>query len=138
MGAGLDRARVLIIGGHAITRLGLRFLLAADPRYHILGHLDHGALVSFFVASKPIDLVLLDFCLPDIDGIQVLADLIGRYDMTVVVLTGAATSDEAKHALKLGERAFLSTSDGRSEERRVGLGCVSTCRSRCAPVLLIK
>src|SRR3546814_9074862 len=78
MGAGLDRARVLIIGGHAITRLGLRFLLAADPRYHILGHLDHGALVSFFVASQPIDLVLLDFCLPDIDGIQVMAALIGR------------------------------------------------------------
>src|SRR3546814_2909566 len=100
MGAVLYRARVLIIGGHAITRLGLRFLLAADPRYHILGHLDHGALVSFFVASQPIDLVLLDFCLPDIDGIHVLADLIGRYDMTVVVLTGAPTPAEVKHALK--------------------------------------
>src|SRR3546814_20793873 len=35
--------------------------------------------------------------------------------MTVVVLTGAATSAEAKHALKLGARAVLSTSDGEEE-----------------------
>src|SRR3546814_10761589 len=35
--------------------------------------------------------------------------------MTVVVLTGAATSAEVKHALKLGARAVPSTSDGEEE-----------------------
>src|SRR3546814_13958210 len=39
----------------------------------------------------------------------------------------------AAHVLQCGGRVFLINVDIRSEERRVGKECVSTCRSRWSP-----
>src|SRR3546814_12093775 len=59
--------------------------------------------------QKP-DVALLDVQLPDGDGIQFWKDL-ALVDTQVVFITGYSSVD-------------------RSEERRVGKECVSTCRSR--------
>src|SRR3546814_14677803 len=40
----------------------------------------------------------------------------------------------SRYALRVGDIDVLVVSDGRSEERRVGKECVSTCRSRGAPM----
>src|SRR3546814_13593621 len=47
----------------------------------------------------------------------------------VVLLMSGLNIFNAHPALNLGK----STYNGRSEERRVGHECVSTCRSRCSP-----
>src|SRR3546814_20718934 len=48
-----------------------------------------------------------------------LADKLARF----------AAAESAKHGVEFGSHAITS----RSEERRVGKGCVSTCRSRSSP-----
>src|SRR3546814_5201035 len=66
------------------------------------------------------DLVLLDIWMPDTDGVSLLKEWgsQGLLDMPVVMMSGHATVDTAVE---------------RSEERRVGKECVSTCRSRWSP-----
>src|SRR3546814_19223752 len=98
--------KILIVDDHPITQSGLRLLLAGQDRYEVVGALDRGATVGAFVRSQPVDLVILDLNMPDVRGINILAVIVGSRDMTVIILTG------------------------RSEERRVGKECVSTCRSR--------
>src|SRR3546814_11177005 len=49
--------------------------------------------------------------LPDVRGINVLAEIVGSRDMTVIILTGETHVTEIHSALKLGARAIVSKSD---------------------------
>lgn len=102
---------VLIVDDHQITQSGLRFLFSSLDRFQVVGALDRGATVNAFVQSQPIDLVILDLNLPDVRGINVLAEIVGSRDMTVIILTGETNLSEVHSALKLGARAVVSKSD---------------------------
>jgi len=102
---------ILIVDDHGITQSGLKLLFASHDRYQVIGALDRGATVNAFVQSQPVDLVILDLNLPDVRGINVLAEIVGSRDMTVIVLTGETLLAEIDYALKLGARAVVSKSD---------------------------
>src|SRR3546814_1966818 len=73
--------------------------------------LDRRATLGSFVQSQPVDRVILDLTLPDVRGINVLAEIVGSRDMTVIILTGETHVNEIHSALKLGARAIVSKSD---------------------------
>src|SRR3546814_1293764 len=77
----------------------------------LIGALDRGATVSAFVRSQPVDLVILDLNMPDMRGVNILAEIVGSRDMTVIILTGETRHAEVDYALKLGARAVVSKSD---------------------------
>ena len=103
--------KVLIVEDHHITRNGLQLLLAQHDRFNIVGTLDRGATVNAFVQSQPVDLVILDLNMPDVHGINILAELVGSRDMTVIILTGETLYNKINYALKLGARGVVSKSD---------------------------
>src|SRR3546814_18101322 len=95
--------------------------------------------VSAGVSYSPCGLVI-DIRLPDISGL----DFQGRLTQTgvrlpVVMMTGYGDIAMSVRAMKSGAVDFLpkpfKDQDmlDRSEERRVGKECVSTCRSRWSP-----
>lgn len=102
---------ILIVDDHHITRSGLAMMFAHHDRFTVVGTLDRGATVNAFVQSQPVDLVILDLNMPDVRGINVLAELVGSRDMTVIILTGETYASEIDYALKLGARAIVSKSD---------------------------
>jgi len=66
-----------------------------------------GAALAAGVADE-VDVVLLDLCLPDVDGIEVLKSLRKREVRAgVVVLTGHGTIDTAIQAIRLGAYDYL-------------------------------
>lgn len=105
------RHRILIVDDHPITQSGLRLLFAGHERFAIVGALDRGATVGAFVRSQPVDLVILDLNMPDVRGVNILADIVGSRDMTVIVLTGESHYGEIDYALKLGARAVVGKAD---------------------------
>ena len=107
----LAKHNILIVDDHRITQSGLRFLFGSLDRYTVVGALDRGATVNAFVQSQPVDLVILDLNLPRLRGINVLAEIVGSRDMTVIILTGETHVNEIHSALKLGARAIVSKSD---------------------------
>ena len=102
---------ILIVDDHGITQSGIKLLFSGHPRYAVVGALDRGAMVNAFVQSQPVDLVILDLNLPDVRGINVLAEIVGSRDMTVIILTGETVLHEIDYALKLGARAVVSKAD---------------------------
>jgi DNA-binding NtrC family response regulator len=59
-------------------------------------------------ATAPVDLVLLDVMLPDLDGLEVLARLRKAFpDLPVLMMSGHATVEIAVRAVQLGARDFL-------------------------------
>ena len=99
-----DTHRILIVDDHPLTQSGLRLLFSAHPRFSVVGALDRGATVAAFVQSQPVDLVILDLNMPDVRGINILAEIVGSRDMTVIILTGESGYGEVDYALKLGAR----------------------------------
>src|SRR3546814_18540616 len=66
------------------------------------------------------------------DGIADYASIAENDDLKLAVMAGAVEVGYAKSAgVEMGQLVVLP--DQRSEERRLGKGCVRTCRSRGAP-----
>ena len=107
----VSKHNILIVDDHRITQSGLRFLFGSLDRYMVVGALDRGATVNAFVQSQPVDLVILDLNMPDVRGINILAEIVGSRDMTVIILTGESQYGEVDYALKLGARAVVSKAD---------------------------
>lgn len=106
---------ILIVDDHPIVQSGLRLLFSPYDRFRVVGTLDRGATVNAFLQSEPVDLVILDLNMPDARGVNVLADIVGARDMTVIILTGETHRAEIDYALRLGARAVVSKADPPSE-----------------------
>ncbi|WP_374408637.1 response regulator [Pelagerythrobacter sp.] len=103
--------KILIVDDHPIIQDGLRMLFAGHRDFEIVGALDHASTVSAFVRSQSVDIVILDLNMPDVRGVNVLAEIVGSNDMTVVVLTGESQLGEIDYAIKLGARGVVSKAD---------------------------
>jgi DNA-binding response OmpR family regulator len=63
-----------------------------EEGYHVF-HTPKGSEALFMLSKKPVDAVILDVMLDDLDGWRVLKDIKSLYDIPVMMLT--ARSDEA-------------------------------------------
>jgi len=58
---------------------------------------------------RGVDLVILDICMPDLDGIQVLERLRRRHrDLPVLMLTAHGHLDTARRAMQLGAYDYIT------------------------------
>ena len=86
-------------------------LISRMDAYELVGALDRGQNVIPFVSDNNIDIVILDLDLPDINGASLIAELIGKLDQTVVLLTGQRRPSDFAFALRMGVRAIVSKGD---------------------------
>ena len=99
-------ATVLIVDDEDLIRWSLRERLKVDG-YDILEAADGGTAVRQF--KEGVDLVLLDYRLPDTDGLSVLREL-KKLDpeALVIFLTSFVSVDTAVEAMKLGAFHFAN------------------------------
>ena len=93
----------------ANTRL-MGYIMALRPAITLLGA-DAGMSGVAMAQEQHPNLVLLDFHLPDINGDQVLARLLGdprTADIPVVILSGDATPAQIARLLALGARRYVT------------------------------
>lgn len=102
--------RVLIVDDHEISRSGLTLLLEAND-FEVAGTVGRGIDAIPFLQTETVDIVLLDLGLPDVSGLSILADLVGMFDASIVVLSGHLDGRTCETALKMGARAIVSKSD---------------------------
>jgi DNA-binding NtrC family response regulator len=101
-----EGANILVIDDEEIVRVSCTRILRAKG-YNV----DAAAFCAdglVMLEENPYDLVLTDFKMPHMDGIELSAHIISRYpEIKIVLFTGYITDETIRIAMKCGVHAFL-------------------------------
>jgi len=103
---GPTRIPVLLVDDEVMTREFYGDLLT-EHGFGVLAA-SSGSEALSFIASKPVEAVVLDIVMPEVSGLEVL-EMLRWQDphLPVIMLTGHATAQNAMAALKLGAFDFI-------------------------------
>jgi len=103
----MGKIRILIADDHEVVRAGLALVLRQEPDFEIIGEARNGRETLATVFDLRPDLVLLDWKLPEMDGISV-ARAIRRHapEVRILVLSGAPVEDAVLDSLDAGVDGF--------------------------------
>lgn len=113
----IRQMKVLIVDDHALMREGLAQLLAVMYPDLALLHASNGAqAIALLLPHRDIDLVLLDYQLPDMTGLDVLRQL-GKIqpELAVLVISGSLNPHLMQQTLSAGACGFVQKSGNAQE-----------------------
>ncbi|HEX2916329.1 MAG TPA: response regulator transcription factor [Chloroflexia bacterium] len=100
--------KIVIIDDHVLVGQALEALLSPDPQLEVVGRATNGREGLALVRMHSPDLVLLDWLMPDMDGLEVLKILRQESpDLCVLILSALPDVQAVQSALKAGAKGFL-------------------------------
>jgi DNA-binding NarL/FixJ family response regulator len=102
--------RVLLVDDQPLIRVGLRGILELEDDIEVVGEASSGRQALTQLSTTPVDVVLMDIRMPEMDGIETTSAICAdpRYaDVRVLVLTTFETDDHVVAALQAGASGFL-------------------------------
>ncbi len=98
----------IIADDHKIFRQGLKMILADDHKIRCTGEAAHGKELLGLLEQTQADVILLDLKMPEMDGLEVLREIRGRYeDLKVIVLTMFDDEHFILHMMEAGANGYL-------------------------------
>lgn len=109
-----------------IFRKGLIGLLESIPGVHICAEATNGLELLTFMQSRCPDIVILDYNMPVLNGIQTALEIKKKYHhVRVIILSMYSEEEIVLHALENGAHAFLSKDDDLEEIERAIKGVLN-------------
>jgi DNA-binding NarL/FixJ family response regulator len=101
--------KVLVADDHQLMREGTAALLAADPRIEIAGMARDGRETLELATRRVPDVALVDLNMPQLDGLQVCAELRrSQPQIAVLILTVSEEEPDLYAALRVGAAGYLT------------------------------
>jgi two-component system, NarL family, nitrate/nitrite response regulator NarL len=118
--------RILLADDHTIFREGLKALISSQPDFKVVGEARDGSEVLKIVGSSQPEILLLDFLMPNANGIEVL-QLLEQSHSTVrtIMLSGAMEGEDISKAFELGARGLVL----KDTTTHVLFNCIRTVRA---------
>ena len=107
-------ASILVVDDERAVRVALEVNLTKAG--HTVSLADSGQRALSILRSQEVDVVLTDFMMPGMTGIELLTEIRQRWPLTqVVLMTGHGTVERAVEAMRLGAHDFVIKPVGRDE-----------------------
>ncbi|WP_103865707.1 response regulator transcription factor [Aquimarina sp. I32.4] len=108
--------KVLIVDDHQIVIDGIRSLLKTSHDIHIVGEALHGKEALDILATKEVDIIILDIEMPIMGGIEVTKIVKEKYpDTRVLILTMYDTLEFVQQATEIGADGYILKNKGAEE-----------------------
>ncbi len=102
------KKKIVIAQDHTILREGLKMLLASNPELSVVGEAQNGLDAVRSVKSQTPDLILMDICMPKLDGTRAIKEIKRLSPSTkVLVLTVHKSEDHILGALRSGADGYI-------------------------------
>lgn len=106
--SGIDSLRVVIVDDHALLRAGVANLLDEQPDFEVVAEVGSVAGALEAVRTSRPDVVLMDYGLPDGNGLDATREILAEYPETkVVLLTVHEEDDLLFSAVRSGAKGYL-------------------------------
>ncbi len=100
--------RVVLVDDHAVVRAGISRILESEPDLEVVGQTGSGHEAVRLCRDLCPDVMLLDFSLPDLDGLEVTRQVVAmRLKTRVLILTMHSSEEYAYRLLRTGASGFL-------------------------------
>jgi len=122
----LDRATVWIVDDSSLQREVVRQTLA--PHYDVSVYGSGTAMLEVLSANRPPDLLILDWQMPEMSGVEVCRFVRGTLDLAqlpILILTASGSSENLLEALAAGANDFIKKPVSALELNARVLGLVS-------------
>jgi len=120
------RARVLVVDDHALTRAGVRAMLARDPELELVGEATNGREGLDLVQALRPDLVLMDVRMPDTDGLEATRAVKKSSPLTSVLILSMFEDVELLiEAIKAGAAGYVLKAASTQELRQAMAGALA-------------
>lgn len=107
--------RVLLVEDNEVFREALELMLGLVPDLEVVGAVGDGRSATLACEALDPDVVLMDYRLPELDGVEATAAITAGSRAAVVVLTATADDGELDALLEAGAVSCL-TKDSELEE----------------------
>jgi two-component system chemotaxis response regulator CheB len=109
--------RVLLIDDSAVVRGALRQIIDAEPDMRVVATAPNGRLGLDELTRTPVDVVLLDVEMPEMDGLATLPRILSGYPSVRVIMASSVTQEGAQvtiDALAMGAADYISKPTARA------------------------
>jgi len=98
---------VLLAEDHAVTRLGIKLYLEADPAIKVIGEAGTGIECLSLASSLKPDVILMDVAMPGLDGIAAVRQLRDQGNTAkVIMVTSHGGEAQVMNALSVGASGY--------------------------------
>jgi len=102
------KIKVAIVDDHEIVLQGLRLVLGGEPEAELVGEASNAVAALECIAQTRPDIVLLDFELPDSNGVLLSRQILARYPKTRIIIFSAHMSPQyIQEAVQAGVSGYL-------------------------------
>ena len=105
----MGKYNLLIVEDHALTRFGLRTAFEDNPNYGKIYEAPNGESAIELTNKQPIDIIIMDLGLPDINGIDVTKIIKQKNSkISIVILSSHEQEEDVIKSLRAGANAYCT------------------------------
>jgi DNA-binding NarL/FixJ family response regulator len=104
----MSAASILLVEDHPGFANALRNMLNQKPGLQIAAVAENAQAALTYLREQPVDLVLVDYSLPDMSGVALVEALHAQWPaVPCAILSGHLSTQHARRALEVGARGYL-------------------------------
>lgn len=112
------KTKILLVDDHEMIRDAIKFYFKNDPDYEIVEEAENGIEALKILESKPIDILLTDINMPQMNGIELMEMVKEKHkDIKVLVLSMVNEANYINKMIALGASGYVLKNTSKNEMR---------------------
>lgn len=104
----MSASSILLVEDHAGFAKALLTMLSQNPNLSVVAVAESAEAALQYLRGSSVDLVLVDYSLPDMSGVNLLEALLAEHPtLRCAMLSGYLSLEHARRALELGARGYM-------------------------------